>query len=281
MEIEQICEEQMFCSNDEDVLSSSDENIKQDDKIKKCNNCGYFGHTVKDCKMPKNTFGILCYHKDINDDIWILMVKKKYTYEFVTFMRGVYNTPDECMRLCKYFSDFEIRFMYNICKLDFYKLWGHFWTHNMNAMRRKFYNKLKKKYETCFLPICDEVLLERFRGIDSLWEIPKGKKNYWERPIDCATREFQEETGIDKSKLIHKKNIALLKETQKGSDGTYYRFNYYVMELESKEPVFVSPLLYEQHTEIRSIRWFRLDDAIKLHNKPCCNILCTFANVVS
>lgn len=48
-------------------------------------------------------------------------------------------------------------------------------------------------------------LIVNSKDSEILWEIPKGSKNKDETNIDCAIREFYEETSIDysKYKIIH------------------------------------------------------------------------------
>ena len=68
-----------------------------------------------------------------------------------------------------------------------------------NLSKLDFYIKRKAKFESTFA--CDNgdrlrSLIEGTRDIELSWEIPKGRKKKSETHIDCAVREFEEETGF-------------------------------------------------------------------------------------
>jgi 8-oxo-dGTP pyrophosphatase MutT (NUDIX family) len=56
--------------------------------------------------------------------------------------------------------------------------------------------------------ILDELLENsKTNWTETEWEFPKGRKNYQERDIDCALREFEEETGISKENINIIENV--------------------------------------------------------------------------
>jgi 8-oxo-dGTP pyrophosphatase MutT (NUDIX family) len=153
--------------------------------------------------------------------------------------------------------------MYDYFDLDFDSIWINGWSlGKTNPSYERIYEKSKDVFNTFFLPNCRTLLeyYSDFHLLENEWEIPRGKKNFWEKPIECAMREFEEETGISKHKLIHKKYIKCVYETLIGSNDLKYKFNYYTMELKNKERVYVSSEIYEQHTEIRNVSWILYDD---------------------
>ena len=48
--------------------------------------------------------------------------------------------------------------------------------------------------------------------IEPEWEVPKGRRNLNESDIDCALREFTEETGYKGHNLTHIDNLMYLKK---------------------------------------------------------------------
>ena len=55
--------------------------------------------------------------------------------------------------------------------------------------------------------------LQSFDAADYELDFPKGRKQYKGEPeIDCAMREFQEETGIDAWKLVNEKKMFLFQD---------------------------------------------------------------------
>ena len=67
------------------------------------------------------------------------------------------------------------------------------------------------------------------------WGIPKGKRQNKETDLQCAIREFQEETQLSAvgggCSLLVYKNIIPLEEVYKGGNGVEYRHIYFIAEL--------------------------------------------------
>ena len=63
------------------------------------------------------------------------------------------------------------------------------------------------------------------------WGIPKGRREEHETDLQCAIREFTEETGISSNNLFIYKNILPLEETLETVNGKFYKFVYFICEL--------------------------------------------------
>ena len=90
------------------------------------------------------------------------------------------------------------------------------------------------------------------------WGFPKGRKNYNETDLDCAIREFNEETGfeIDKRNIVQ--NISPFEEIFFGSNYKSYKHKYFLtyMDFENVEPVI------QETNEISKIQWKSYADCI-------------------
>jgi 8-oxo-dGTP pyrophosphatase MutT (NUDIX family) len=95
--------------------------------------------------------------------------------------------------------------------------------------------------------------------IEPEWGFPKGKRNYNESDMDCAIREFGEETGIniDKDRIIM--NIAPYEEKFCGSNYKTYKNKYLLANLEY-EPVSLVP--DQDCNEISAIKWKTFKECI-------------------
>ena len=65
-----------------------------------------------------------------------------------------------------------------------------------------------------------ETILKRSNTnwIDAEWGFPKGRRNYQEKDLTCALREFEEETGYNKSSVNIVQNIIPYEEVFTGSN---------------------------------------------------------------
>jgi 8-oxo-dGTP pyrophosphatase MutT (NUDIX family) len=238
----------------------------------KCNNCGKMGHTIKQCLNPIKSYGIITYHVDSDQIVWILLVERKYTYAFCDFIKGNFENINELGWLVDEFTDIELLLVFEYYIDDYKQLFTSTIPHQ--TVLTKTYSRFVEQYTKVLTPNKDKLVLQARKLLkesnrrmkDMMWEIPRGKKNYWEKPINCAMREFSEETGVCKKKLIHRKDINVVCEKIVGTNNLEYEFSYYVMKLKDKENVYINSQLFEQHSEIRNVCWMKYDDVLQLFN---------------
>lgn len=206
----------------------------------------------------KTSTGVACCRFN-NNTVETLVVRKRCTYAFVTFLHGKYKSDDNhtiSHLLNKMTSDEK----FDIMSLNFDQMWYRAWQH---ASRRSLYYTAKAKFEGAFLN--DTVRLRNLVGISHnqqpLWEIPKGVKSTDdESDILCAVRELEEETGVQKNqyKLI---NGARYIKTYTDED-VYYTNIYYLAASVGAKP----QLKIDYHnSEIAEIKWVTLAEAKSLN----------------
>jgi len=85
------------------------------------------------------------------------------------------------------------------------------------------------------------------------WAFPKGHGNEGEKPIESATRELKEETGLD--------IVQLLQETPLCEKYTFHRHKEIVTKSVQYFPAVVAGTLKLQKEEIRDAKWVPLKEA--------------------
>jgi 8-oxo-dGTP pyrophosphatase MutT (NUDIX family) len=93
------------------------------------------------------------------------------------------------------------------------------------------------------------------------WEFPKGRRNYQEKDLDCALREFEEETGISKSCLSIIENIIPFEEIFIGTNHKPYKHKYFLAY--SKENVCEDNLENYQKSEVSKLEWKTIDECLE------------------
>ena len=93
--------------------------------------------------------------------------------------------------------------------------------------------------------------------IEPEWGFPKGRRNFQENDLQCAIREFSEETGFPKNKISVIKNLIPLDEIFTGSNFKSYKHRYFLAYSKYKEENKF------QKSEVSKLKWMTLDDAIK------------------
>ena len=199
-----------------------------------CSNCNKIGHIIKHCSEPITSIGIFCFklnnylEKKFNDNIkninyydfdnnnnlnisnilkfnkyntmiQFLLVRRKHSLNYIDFIRGKYDTSDYYMIL-NMFNHMSKNEVNNIKTMTFDDLWNNLWNKTAN---NKLYNKERKEAYHKFTHITNEETLNKLinecNPYDMTeWEIPKGRRDISEKNLDCAIREFNEETALSR-----------------------------------------------------------------------------------
>lgn len=93
------------------------------------------------------------------------------------------------------------------------------------------------------------------------WGFPKGRRNIYEKNMDCALREFEEETGIQGTTIKMMDRIYPLNELLTGTNNINYKHIYY---LSFSQQLELHLTQQSQIMEIGAIGWFNYNEAIKL-----------------
>ena len=185
-------------------------------------------------KEDTNNIGVL-----LVENIKFLLVSRKHSLGYREFINGKYKLSqiDYIVFLIKQMLPSEIE---NIKKYqhDFDSLWNDLW--GSGSSNKKYiteYERAKKQYNNLVVgesAMKLEDILSWIKTAPSYmnpeYGFPKGRKNNNESDIDCAVREFTEETGLLKDDIrIIPTNFPIV-ENLTGTDGVEYRHIYYLAE---------------------------------------------------
>lgn len=108
-------------------------------------------------------------------------------------------------------------------------------------------------------------LIHHSKSADPIWEIPKGRPEPNEKPIDAAIREFAEETAgnIDNYRILY--DIDPIKINYTNAECLY--INEYFIAIANDNWVHASQYnCYENNREVEEIRWISIDE-VKFLNR--------------
>ena len=238
-----------------------------------CNNCGKLGHLFHQCKVPITSIGIIPIRivrkynnvqKKYENDVEVLIIKRKDTLSFVDFMRGKYSIEDKNYIL-NLLNNMTVNERSYILENDFDTIWQYLWNYNTNNLykneektsKNKF-NILKNGYSNILenyslkslIELCDKTYKE------TEWGFPKGRRNYQEKDIMCGLREFEEETGYKKNDIIIINNIVPFEEIFSGSNYKSYKHKYFLGIITNN----CQPDNNFQIYEISEIKWVQIDE---------------------
>tara|TARA_B100000497_G_C7534633_1_gene324004 strand:+ start:125 stop:715 length:591 start_codon:yes stop_codon:yes gene_type:complete len=168
----------------------------------------------------------------------------------------------------------------NLRKNDFEYLWNSMWINNTNNMRKEYnisatkFKSLKNGYKIKANDSIIDITLDLLISTESLfeteWEFPKGRRKINEKDIHCALREFEEESGIDKTLLCIEENCKQYEEIFIGNNKLRYRNVFYLASYTKNNihDIFYNSKNYDQIKEIKDVQWFDYNTiCAKIHNK--------------
>jgi 8-oxo-dGTP pyrophosphatase MutT (NUDIX family) len=222
-----------------------------------------------------------CYYKD---RILFLMVNRRLSIGFLEFVRGRYDVTDirSIINLFEQMYDNEIHMIRNHSYDDI--LYFSMKKNNGDSKESVLNNVYEGKYsnEYCEAKVKFNILSNpseyensnipfslqfytkyiKPRWKNREWGFPKGRRdNRNETSIDCACREFEEETGYTKNEYVVLNRILPIEENLIGTNGINYRHIYYLAL--NNRPSNTITNNYDNF-EIGNVKWVTYHEAMQL-----------------
>lgn len=247
-----------------------------------CANCGGLGHVYKTCNHPTISYGFICFKLEETADgrryPRYLMVQRKDSLSYVEFIRGKYDLENRSY-IMHLFSNMTPEERNKIKDSTFDDMWRDMWCKgddcfkNFNKEYQEAYDKFKRIKKGYFMKTHPSASNDNITFInieyflnntvseysETEWGFPKGRRNVNEDDMNCALREFKEETGINPRYLDLYIELKPLEEIFSGSNKKRYKHVYYIASVRSPQD-----LLYDIQPscrEIKDVKWFTYEEA--------------------
>ena len=219
---------------------------------------------------------------EYNNSIEFLLVNRRNSLNYIDFIRGKYNIQDtnKITNMCSYMSINEINMIKNN---DFNSLWYNLWL--KNAYKKKYLEEMNLS-KIKFNHLRETGILDNINSEYSSteWEIPKGKKNTNETNLQCAIREFQEETSLSNNNYKIISCLDPVHDIFTGTNKKEYKHIFYTAlfddnydEHQNKHQAdnYEGHLDYKNNEieEIKWCKWSELNELIRPYNNNKVNIL--------
>jgi 8-oxo-dGTP pyrophosphatase MutT (NUDIX family) len=236
----------------------------------------------------KFSFGIACFRTVPEPQI--LLVKKRFTHAFLDFLMGRYNTKHPTT-LTNLFNNMTYSEKRDILSLDFKRVWARVMlnapdseqlvrTTNIGDGRlnvrimggsEELYQKRATLFDKHFAKDSGKwlrKLMNKTRTVDTAWEIPKGRPETKESPIETACRELKEEAGLVASQYTLYEQHSIV---QKFKLGLSYEHKFFLAVIH--DPSWEPTLNFDSYVEfleIENIRWVGLGEFHYLNMDQLC-----------
>jgi 8-oxo-dGTP pyrophosphatase MutT (NUDIX family) len=233
-----------------------------------CNNCGKQGHMFHQCKLPITSYGIIVFRSS-TEGIQYLMIRRKDSFGYIDFIRGKYST-NNLAQLNTIIDEMSIDEKQRILTLPFETLWSEMWGESNIQYKNEEYSS-KKKFDSIregllindkLVTLKDIVEISKTKWFETEWEFPKGRRNQKEKDLDCALREFEEETGILKTDIKIIENVLPFEEMFIGSNHKSYKHKYFLAFMEKTSDTDFN-LNNFQKTEVSKLEWKTIDNCLE------------------
>ena len=190
------------------------------------------------------------------DTYKVILVQRRNTIGFIEFMRGKYEV-DNYEYIIKLFNMLSFDEKRILREYDAFEPIRKIIGLGRENIYKKEYDDAKAKFEILRNHSDGNMIFKLLdRSITKWnspeWGVPKGRRKVWmphgfnvngsnsggnsgEIDIDCAIREFVEETGIKYKNLIVYRNVKPLEELYKGINGVLYKHVYYLAMVKDNE----------------------------------------------
>lgn len=237
-----------------------------------CNNCGKQGHMFHQCKLPITSYGIIAFRSS-TEGIQFLMIRRKDSFGYIDFLRGKYSL-NNLNQLNTIIDEMSVDEKNRILTFSFETLWNEMWNES-NTQYKSEESLSKKKFESIkegiifdgndkLINLKDIVEMSKTQWKETEWEFPKGRRNQKEKDLECALREFEEETGIPKRDITIIENILPFEEMFVGSNHKSYKHKYFLAFMEKCNDISDDSYLYNfQKSEVSKLEWKTIDNCLE------------------
>jgi len=266
-----------------------------------CNNCGKQGHSFYQCKLPIISYGIILFKQtknsiSVNDtnsekDYEFLMIRRKDSFGYIDLIRGKYSCQN-IEQIQGIINEMSFSEKEKILNHNFKELWNLMWGNTNNSHYKNEEILSAKKFDILkngffiydeddfennekesendvskeggkWITLADLVKKSDTLWKETEWEFPKGRRNQKEKDLDCALREFEEETGISKDQISIIENIMPFEETFIGTNYKSYKNKYFLAFIKEQDDLNNQPFIHFQPSEVSKMEWKTLDQCLE------------------
>jgi 8-oxo-dGTP pyrophosphatase MutT (NUDIX family) len=195
------------------------------------------------------------------------MIRRKDSFGYIDFIRGKYS-PYNIHQVQIMVNEMSVSEKQRLMTNNFDQLWKDMWGDTSNSQYKSEEIASSKKFAQIkegvvinneFTNLENIIESSDTRWIETEWEFPKGRRNPKEKDLECALREFEEETGISIVKIRMIENVLPFEEIFIGTNHKSYKHKYFLAYMHEPE----EQLDNFQVTEVSKLEWKTIDKCLE------------------
>jgi 8-oxo-dGTP pyrophosphatase MutT (NUDIX family) len=218
------------------------------------------------CKLPITSYGIIVFRPSV-EGLQFLMIRRKDSFGYIDFIRGKYS-PYNIDQIQTMVNEMSISEKNRLLTNNFEQLWKDMWGDTSNSQYKNEEIASSKKFAQIKEGVSINNHLTTLANIveksdtkwnETEWEFPKGRRNPKEKDLECALREFEEETGISVTKIRIIENVLPFEEIFIGTNHKSYKHKYFLAYMHEPE----EQLDNFQVTEVSKLEWKTIGNCLE------------------
>jgi len=191
-----------------------------------------------------------------------LIYQRRDSFEYAEFLRGLWTTHGQVKNLLILMTPDERNRLKNY---TFDELWSDLWLGDSRTSSSN-YNYAKRKFNYIKTHLISYINSTISRVKETPWGFCKGKKMHNESSLECALREFNEETKLSTKNILIRNDLGVHIEQFVGSNNKIYSSYYHVAQYPQiihperlQTPEFIRKSTVSD--EVQDVRWITINEA--------------------
>lgn len=233
---------------------------------------------------PITSYGIVLYTYEKNKYLKYLVCQRRDSISYIQYLQDLIDEQNILKYINLMSKEEKKRCLEFYYKNDPYTIWKDLWINN----RSKIYVNDYHRCTNVFLKNMEKYI-EYFKDdsvgqTENPWVFPKGRMQNGETEIECAMREFEEETNISRKNISVNKNVSF-EEIYIGSNNLIYKAVYYIAYIP-----YIPKKIYKYYpnnirkkfisSEIYDMEWLEYQSAIDRLNNTKKSVLSKINNYI-
>ena len=234
--------------------------------------------------IPITSYGIVLYTYEKNKYLKYLVCQRRDSISYIQYLQDLIEEKNMLKYINLMSKEEKQRCLEYYYKNDSHSIWKDLWLNNKSKIYINNYNRCTKMFQKNMEKYIECFKDESTGQNENQWFFPKGRIHKNEHEIDCALREFEEETNISSKNISVNKNVTF-EEYYIGSNNLIYKSVYYTAYIP-----YIPKKIYKYFpsnirtkfisSEIYDMEWLEFKDAFQKLDETKKDVLTKINNYI-